>query len=170
MLTKGERAGAQRGRERISCLKFFLFCLKSNFFLSVLSQQDLHTHCRPLSSLSIPPSPRNTLKAHTHFIYLFFFILIFFCLFFFLFSGPHWVACGIFVPWLRIEPTPPAVEAWSPNHWTVREVLCHFISFLFLQLFIYLCWVFIALLVVESGGYSLVAVGVFFIDLRFHKV
>ena len=73
MLIKGERAGAQRGRERISCLKFFLFCLKSNFFFISIDQQDLHTHCRPLSSLSIPPSPRNTLKAHTHFILPFLF-------------------------------------------------------------------------------------------------
>ena len=31
------------------------------------------------------------------------------------------VACGILVPRPGIEPVPPAVEAWSPNHWTVRE-------------------------------------------------
>ena len=23
-----------------------------------------------------------------------------------------------------IEPVPPAVEAWSPNHWTAREFPC----------------------------------------------
>ena len=26
------------------------------------------------------------------------------------------------VPQPRIEPMPPAVEAWSLNHWTTREV------------------------------------------------
>ena len=35
---------------------------------------------------------------------------------------PHCVACGILFPWPGIEPTPPALEAWSPNHWTAREV------------------------------------------------
>ena len=31
-------------------------------------------------------------------------------------------ACGILVPLPGIEPAPPAVEAWSLNHWTAREV------------------------------------------------
>ena len=35
---------------------------------------------------------------------------------------PHCAACGILVPQPGIEPVPPAVEAWSPNHWTAREV------------------------------------------------
>ena len=30
--------------------------------------------------------------------------------------------CQILVPWSGIEPAPPAVEAWSLNHWTAREV------------------------------------------------
>ena len=34
---------------------------------------------------------------------------------------PHCVACGILVPWPGIEPVPPALEAWSPSHWTARE-------------------------------------------------
>ena len=29
---------------------------------------------------------------------------------------------GIFVLWLGIEPAPTALEAWSLNHWTTREV------------------------------------------------
>ena len=33
------------------------------------------------------------------------------------------MACGIPVPWPEIEPTPPALEASSLNHWTAREVL-----------------------------------------------
>ena len=43
------------------------------------------------------------------------------CLFFFFF-GPCYVAFRILVPHLGIEPGPPAVEAWNPNHWTSREV------------------------------------------------
>ena len=39
--------------------------------------------------------------------------------FFFFFCHP---ACGILVPQPEIEPVPPAVEAWSLNHWTTREV------------------------------------------------
>ena len=31
-------------------------------------------------------------------------------------------ACGILVPRPGIELVPPAVEAWSANHWTAREV------------------------------------------------
>ena len=40
---------------------------------------------------------------------------------FFLIFWPHHAACGILVPRPGIEPTPPAVEARSPNHWTARE-------------------------------------------------
>ena len=36
---------------------------------------------------------------------------------------PHHAACGILVPQPWIKPMPPAVEAWSPKHWTAREVL-----------------------------------------------
>ena len=38
------------------------------------------------------------------------------------FFFPHCVACGFLVPWTGIEPTPPAVEARSLNHWKAREV------------------------------------------------
>ena len=39
-----------------------------------------------------------------------------------LYSRPCRAACGILVPRPGIEPVPPAVEAWSLNHWTAREV------------------------------------------------
>ena len=39
-----------------------------------------------------------------------------------LFFWPHYVACWILVPQPGIEPVLPAVEAWSPNHWTASEV------------------------------------------------
>ena len=33
------------------------------------------------------------------------------------------MACRILVLWPGWEPVPPAVEAWSSNHWAAREVL-----------------------------------------------
>ena len=41
---------------------------------------------------------------------------------FFTFFWPHLVACGILVPWLGIEPVPPALGAQNLNHWATREV------------------------------------------------
>ena len=35
---------------------------------------------------------------------------------------PHYVACGILVLQPMPETVPPAVEVWSLNHWTTREV------------------------------------------------
>ena len=32
-----------------------------------------------------------------------------------------WVACGILVPLPEMQPTLPAVEVQSPNHWTAGE-------------------------------------------------
>ena len=84
-------------------------------------------------------------------------------------------SCGILVPWPGIEPMPPALGAWSLNHWTAREVPCRlfffFESLVFIFIFIYLfifinlfiiyfwlCWVIVAArglsLVVASRGYS----------------
>ena len=34
----------------------------------------------------------------------------------------HGAACGILGPGPGIEPAPPAVEVWSLNHWTARDV------------------------------------------------
>ena len=51
---------------------------------------------------------------------MYIFILFFyFLLFNFFFCH---VACGILVPWPRIEPLPFGVEVQSLNHWTAREV------------------------------------------------
>ena len=38
------------------------------------------------------------------------------------FLRPRHVAYGILVPRPGIEPMPPALGAWSLNHWTAREV------------------------------------------------
>ena len=43
------------------------------------------------------------------------------------FFWPRQAACGILAPWTGVEPVPPAVEAWSPNHWTIREFPGHLI-------------------------------------------
>ena len=42
--------------------------------------------------------------------------------FFIFIFWPHHAAHGILVPQPGMEPTPPAVEAWSVNYWTAREV------------------------------------------------
>ena len=44
-----------------------------------------------------------------------------FLIYLFLYWPCH-AASGILVPWLGIESMPPAVEVWSPNHWTAREL------------------------------------------------
>ena len=53
---------------------------------------------------------------------------------------PHGFRDGILVPRPRMEPMPPAVEAWSPNHWTAREFpsLCEQNQYAFW--FAFLCW------------------------------
>ena len=42
-------------------------------------------------------------------------------------------ACGILVPQPEVKPATPAVEAWSLNHWTTREVPCF-------DIYIYISW------------------------------
>ena len=54
---------------------------------------------------------------HTHTICSFFLFS-----FFFVFSWPQGMACGMLVPWPRIEPISLTLEAQSLNHWTTREV------------------------------------------------
>ena len=49
------------------------------------------------------------------------------CFSYLLFGGrPCYSTHGILVPQPGMEPMPPAVEAWSLNHWTFREVLFFF--------------------------------------------
>ena len=49
--------------------------------------------------------------------------------FLFFFLWPCLKACRILFPWLGIEPSPTAVQAWSPNHWSTREVPTSYFSF-----------------------------------------
>ena len=39
----------------------------------------------------------------------------------FIYLGHATRLAGILIPRPGIEPVPPAVEMWSPNHWTARE-------------------------------------------------
>ena len=47
----------------------------------------------------------------------------FYFLLYFIFWPCH-MACGILVPQPGTKTTPPAVEAWSVNHWTAGEDPC----------------------------------------------
>ena len=40
----------------------------------------------------------------------------------YIYIWPFCAAYRILASWLGIEPMPPALEAWSLNHWTTREV------------------------------------------------
>ena len=48
--------------------------------------------------------------------------VVFLLSFFFFFFWLRYAACGILVPRPGIEPMAPAVEAWTLNHWTAKEV------------------------------------------------
>ena len=59
---------------------------------------------------------------------------------FFIFSWPCWAACRILVPPPGIEPALLALETWSLNHWTTREVLCCSILKCEHALFVFSLW------------------------------
>ena len=46
------------------------------------------------------------------------------CIYFFFW--PRYKACGILVPPPGIGPGPSAVEVWSPNNWTTKDVPAFF--------------------------------------------
>ena len=63
-----------------------------------------------------------------HFILFYFIFILFyyFILFYFILCfRPRHMACGILVPRPGIKPVPPALGAWSHNHWTTRDVPWH---------------------------------------------
>ena len=100
------------------------------------SQQEPERPAPTFPSLPRGRGPANTLildfwppEWWENKILLFYFILFYF--------GHE--ACGILVPQPGIEPGPPAVELWSPNHWTAREVpkILGVFMFLFFSLFQY---------------------------------
>jgi len=46
----------------------------------------------------------------------------------FFFFWPHYATCGILVPWLGTGTMPPALEAWSLNHWTTSACMLYCFS------------------------------------------
>ena len=91
-------------------------------------------------SLCLPPrGPKKAGALCCSGIFLFFVFLLLFpynflklicCIFIFIqfkkFSFFGHASCGILVPQPGIKPSPPAVETWSPNHWTARDPLGFF--------------------------------------------
>ena len=82
--------------------------------------------------LVLSESVRSCTCLSIHFVKTFFtfvfqtFTFVFLCFSFTLFIyWPHCMACGILVSWPVMEPTPPAVEAWSLNHLTNRKSLLY---------------------------------------------
>ena len=94
-------------QQRKEWIKWKVNCLFSFFPLQLYTSQRLHRKVAA-QALSLLVSITTC----------FFFLRVFF--FFFFWS--HCTTCGILVPQPEIKPVPPAVEVWSPNHWTVREV------------------------------------------------
>ena len=59
---------------------------------------------------------RSHIRSHMSLIFFLFLICIYLAT-----SGLRWDIWDL-VPWLGIEPRPPALGAWSLSHWTIREV------------------------------------------------
>ena len=55
------------------------------------------------------------------YVVLIFYYFIYLIIYLFIYFWPCCMACQILVPQPGIEPVSPAVETWSPNHWTTRE-------------------------------------------------
>ena len=50
------------------------------------------------------------------------------------FFGLHLMPCGFLAPRPGIKPVPPALETWSLNHWTIREVPSVCLSYCWIKL------------------------------------
>ena len=75
-------------------------------------------------AINLSISLRRTPVSHRRHLYYFFFFFFFFLIFW-----PCLAACRILLPRPGMEPTPPAVEGRSLNHWTTREVPRHLYFF-----------------------------------------
>ena len=117
---------------RFFLLSFLVACVFGQ--LSVICAPDFWGHAFPETTICTLPS-FLFIKEN---IYLFIWL--------------HWifvVACGIFrcgmwdlVPWPGTKPVPPALEVWSLNNWTAREVFNRFFkkSYPFIVFFLYTTW------------------------------
>ena len=72
--------------------------------------------------------------------FLFYFYFYYYYHYHLFFGCSGWYA-GILVPWPGIKFMPPAVEAWSLNHWTSREIPDSWFLFFYTttQLFLIIC-------------------------------
>ena len=99
--------------EQLTLSLFLMVILYLSFEITVkLFMQQLHHFTFPpaIYEVSISPHPHQHLYTCNFFLFLPFFF----------FSG-HSMRHGD-LPQPGIKPMPPAVEAWSLNHWTTREV------------------------------------------------
>lgn len=83
--------------------------------LDMCSMSRSHLTCVPLSSHAIFHQVLCYISWNLLWPNQLFFIFI-------LFFPPSCIACGITVPQQGIEPRPLTVKAWSPKHWTTREL------------------------------------------------
>ena len=76
-------------------------------FLQSTREVRAFSNCRALTEFRLCYANVNTISGY-------FFLCV--CLFWL-----HRMVCGILVPQPRIQPVPPEVKVWNPNHWTARE-------------------------------------------------
>ena len=90
-----------------------------SLWAAVFGVAQSRTRLKRLSSSS--SSLETNLDYLTHFINLGNSVFRVFDCIFKKFSWPFCIACGFLVPWPGIKPVPPALEAWSLNHWTAGK-------------------------------------------------
>ena len=87
--------------------------VKQQYYLVFLAIRGIYPPTlMPVTSSGAPALVLFKLNDNRRFLFLFLFLILFW---------PYCATCRILVPRPEIEPGPPAVEVWSPNHWTARE-------------------------------------------------
>ena len=83
--------------------------------------RDSGAGARPLQTVlpMMLSSSLQCLQVHRQSFFFYELYLFLMCIYF---LAVPYSTCGILVSQPGIQPTPPALEAWSPNHWTTREV------------------------------------------------
>ena len=102
-----------------------VFAFTKDLYIFIWFQIILKCSFISIWRISFNISCRTNLMVMNSLSFFFFFFLIWECLnfsafFFFIIC----MACSILVPQPGIKPIPPAVETWSLNHWTAREIPC----------------------------------------------
>ena len=105
-------ASISEGKQKKSLDRPCCNCLRASTDSHLLPSPFILIFC--LLDLSI--TNKRMLKSQILIVGYIYFSFQFVSFFFFFWGGE------ILVSWPRIEPMPTAVETWSPNHWTTREV------------------------------------------------